>query len=101
MSKQTDGYDWDGYDWDKAAPQFAALASEDLTAEGVGGWLERWSELEKDLGEAGARASRAKSEDTQDADGRGRLPALCPGSHSKMDRRRPGAQNQTLGRAGL
>ena len=54
-------------DWQTLAPHFAALASEDLTAEGVGDWLLRWSELEKELGEAGARASRAKSEDTTDA----------------------------------
>ncbi len=52
--------------WDTVAPHFAALADEDLTAEGVGDWLLRWSEMEKHLGEAGARAGRAKSEDTTD-----------------------------------
>lgn len=51
-------------DWDTVAPHFAALAAEDLTAPGVGDWLLRWSEIEKELGEAGARAGRAKSEDT-------------------------------------
>ncbi len=54
--------------WDTVAPHFAALAQEELMAEGVGDWLLRWSELEKRLGEAGAKASRAKSEDTTDAE---------------------------------
>ncbi len=54
------------HDWDTVAPHFSALANEDLNAEGVGDWLERWSDLEKVLGEAGAKASRAKSEDTTD-----------------------------------
>ena len=58
----------DPQDWDTVAPHFAALANEDLTANGVGDWLGRWSDLERLLGEAGARASRAKSEDTTDAD---------------------------------
>jgi oligoendopeptidase F len=52
------------HDWSTVAPHFAALANEELTAEWVGDWLIRWSELEKILGEAGARAGRAKSEDT-------------------------------------
>lgn len=56
------------HEWETVAPHFAALANEDLTTEGVGGWLLRWSELEKNLGEAGARAGRAKSEDTTDAE---------------------------------
>ena len=55
-------------DWDTVAPHFAALGMEELTAGGVDDWLQRWSELEKTLGEAGAKASRAKSENTQDAD---------------------------------
>jgi len=54
-------------DWDTVAPHFAALEAEDLSAPGVGDWLLRWSELEKNLGEAGARAGRAKSENTADA----------------------------------
>jgi oligoendopeptidase F len=58
----------DPQDWNTAAPHFAALASEALTAGTVGDWLTRWSELEKVLGEAGAAAGRAKSEDTTDAD---------------------------------
>ena len=57
-------YEIDAHDWDTVAPHFAALADEDLTAQGVGDWLLRWSEIEKELGEAGARAGRAKSEDT-------------------------------------
>ncbi len=56
----------DPQNWDTVAPHFAALEREELTAQGVGDWLLRWSELEKDLGEAGARAGRAKSEDTAD-----------------------------------
>lgn len=55
-------------DWDTVAPHFAALANENLTADGVADWLGRWSELEKELGEAGAAASRAKSEDTTDTE---------------------------------
>ena len=54
--------------WDTVAPFFVALEAEDLTASGVGDWLMRWSELEKTLGEEGARAGRAKSEDTTDAE---------------------------------
>lgn len=57
----------DPSDWNTVAPHFDALASEKLTAEGVGDWLVRWSELEKTLGEAGSWAGRAKSEDTTDA----------------------------------
>ncbi|MDQ2799146.1 MAG: M3 family oligoendopeptidase [Armatimonadota bacterium] len=56
------------HEWETVAPHFAALANEDLTANGVGDWLLRWSELEKSLGEAGARAGRAKSEDTTDTE---------------------------------
>ena len=56
------------HDWKTAAPHFAALGNENLTAEGVGDWLLRWSELEKLLGEAGAQAGRAKSEDTTNQD---------------------------------
>jgi len=55
-------------DWETVAPHFAALANEEVKAEGVGDWLLRWSELEKDLGEAAAKAGRAKSEDTTDAE---------------------------------
>jgi oligoendopeptidase F len=54
------------HDWETVAPHFDALAGEDLTAQDVAGWLGRWSDLEKVLGEAGAKASRAKSEDTAD-----------------------------------
>ena len=56
----------DPHDWATAAPHFAALASEEVTAQTVGGWLGRWSDLEKTLAEAGAQAYRAKSEDTTD-----------------------------------
>lgn len=56
----------DPQQWETVAPSFAALASEELTASGVSDWLLRWSELEKTLGEAGAKAGRAKSEDTTD-----------------------------------
>lgn len=56
------------HDWNTVAPFFAALEAEDVTAAGVGNWLERWSELEKTLGEAGAQAGRAKSEDTANAE---------------------------------
>ena len=55
-----------GQNWNTAAPYFTALAAEELTADGVGDWLLRWSDLEKVLGEAGATAGRAKSEDTTD-----------------------------------
>ena len=58
----------DPQQWETVAPHFAALASEELTANGVSDWLLRWSELEKTLGEAGAKAGRAKSEDTTDAE---------------------------------
>ena len=54
------------HDWGTVAPHFDALAGADLTAQDVAGWLGRWSDLEKVLGEAGAKASRAKSEDTAD-----------------------------------
>ena len=55
------------HDWNTVAPHFEALTEEALTAATVGDWLMRWSELEKILGEAGAKAGRAKSEDTTDA----------------------------------
>ena len=58
----------DPQQWETVAPHFAALASEDLAANGVSDWLLRWSELEKTLGEAGAKAGRAKSEDTTNTD---------------------------------
>ena len=50
-------------DWHRRAA-FRRAGNEELTAEGVTDWLGRWSDLEKLLGEAGAKASRAKSEDT-------------------------------------
>ena len=53
-------------DWNTVAPYFAALEAEDVSADGVADWLLRWSELEKILGEAGAAAGRAKSENTAD-----------------------------------
>ncbi len=54
--------------WDTFGPQYAALNTEVLTAETVPGWLTRWSDLERDVRELGARLSRAKSEDTTDED---------------------------------
>ena len=56
----------DPQQWETVAPSFAALVSEELTANDVSDWLLRWSELEKTLAEAGAKAGRAKSEDTTD-----------------------------------
>ena len=58
----------DPQDWSTVAPYFSALADEDLKADDVSGWLLRWSELEKVLGEAGSWANRAKSEDTTNAE---------------------------------
>ena len=43
------------HDWNTIAPFFAALEAEELGADGVGDWLTRWSDLEKILGEAGAK----------------------------------------------
>ena len=54
----------DPHNWDTVAPHFTALANENLRASGAADWLMRWSDLEKMLAEAGAAASRAKSEDT-------------------------------------
>lgn len=53
--------------WETYAPRFQALAQEELTPNGVGDWLTRWSDLEKTLGEVGAAIYRAKSEDTANA----------------------------------
>ena len=58
----------DPHDWNTVAPHFDALAAEELTPGRVGDWLTRWSELEKILGEAGAKAGRAKSENTADTE---------------------------------
>ncbi len=58
----------DPQDWNTVAPHFEALTAEEVTADTAGDWLTRWSELEKVIGEAGAAAGRAKSEDTTDAD---------------------------------
>ncbi len=55
------------HDWNTVAPHFEALNAEELAAENVSDWLLHWSDLEKILGEAGATAGRAKSEDTTDA----------------------------------
>ena len=57
-----------GADWNSLQPHFDSLASEDLTPKGVDVWLARWSDLLKVIYEAGARAERAKSEDTTNAD---------------------------------
>ena len=58
----------DGADWSSLKPHFDALTLEELTPEGVSAWLVRWSDLLKVVHEAGARAERAKSEDTTNAD---------------------------------
>ncbi len=55
-------------DWNTIAPHFEALQSEELPAERVPGWLERWSDLERVLSEALHGAERAKSENTADAE---------------------------------
>lgn len=57
----------DPQNWETVAPHFAVLTDEVLTADGVGDWLRRWSDLEINLGEAGSQAARAKSEDTTNA----------------------------------
>ncbi len=62
----------DPQDWNTVAPYFDALTAEELSADNVDDWLMRWSELEKVLGEAGAAAGRAKSEDTTDAEAEGK-----------------------------
>lgn len=58
----------DGKDWNSLEPHFNALTAEALSPEGVGTWLMRWSDLLKVIHEAGARAERAKSEDTTDTE---------------------------------
>ncbi len=58
----------DGTNWEGLRPLFDALAAEELMPGGVGNWLLRWSDLLKVIYEAGARAERAKSEDTTDTE---------------------------------
>ena len=57
----------DGMNWNALQPAYDALARARLTPEGVADWLAQWSDLEKALVEASARAERARSEDTTDA----------------------------------
>ena len=57
----------DPYRWQTIEQHYAALLAEPLTAETVGGWLTRWSDLEAIVIEAEAAAFRAKTEDTSDA----------------------------------
>jgi oligoendopeptidase F len=60
-------------DWSSFQPAFDALLSEELTAAGVPAWLERWSGLVGQLMEINARASRAYSENTLDAQAEARV----------------------------
>ncbi len=56
----------DAHDWDTIRPHYDALTSEALSPDGVLAWLERWSDLEKQLIEARVSAYRAMTEDTAD-----------------------------------
>ncbi|WP_052351923.1 M3 family oligoendopeptidase [Deinococcus pimensis] len=52
--------------WSTFAPRYEALAAETPTAADVAAWLERWSDLIKDVGEARAALMRAKDADPTD-----------------------------------
>ena len=52
--------------WEDLAPRFDALQTQALTTETVPDWLEAWSDLAKDVGEAHAWLMRAKDENTAD-----------------------------------
>lgn len=52
--------------WTMFAPRYEALATEPLTSQDVPAWLERWSDLEKDVMEAQSRLVRAKDADPTD-----------------------------------
>src|SRR5450631_243366 len=51
------------FNWNTLEPLFAALLQEDLTAQQVPSWLNRWSDLEKALWEARAHLKRDSSWD--------------------------------------
>ncbi len=54
------------HDWLTLQPVFARLETESLSADNIGEWLTRYSDLEKTIYEAVSRAYRAKAEDTTD-----------------------------------
>ncbi len=58
----------DPHDWATIRPIYDALEHESLGPDDVPAWLERWSDLEKQLAEARTRAYRAMTEDTADTD---------------------------------
>jgi oligoendopeptidase F len=66
----------DPYSWQTIEPHYTALLAEPLTAETVGGWLARWSDLEAIMLEAQAAAFRAKTEDTTDTEAEQRYQQL-------------------------
>lgn len=52
--------------WSAFAPRYESLASEPLTPPDIAAWLERWSDLEKDVMEVQAQLMRAKDADPTD-----------------------------------
>ncbi len=56
----------DPHDWATIQPFYGALEHESLGPDDVPAWLERWSDLEKQLAEARTRAYRAMTENTAD-----------------------------------
>ena len=56
----------DPLDWDTIQPHVDALLDADIDSEAVSGWLQRWSDLNAVLQEAGARIYRAVTENTAD-----------------------------------
>ncbi|GBF06801.1 oligoendopeptidase F [Deinococcus aerius] len=54
--------------WTTFAPRYEALATEPLSPGNIPAWLERWSDLEKDVMEVQAQLMRAKDADPTDRD---------------------------------
>lgn len=52
--------------WEAVAPRFEALLSQPLSEDTVPIWLEEWSRLAEEVGEAAALVSIAHSQDTED-----------------------------------
>lgn len=62
--------------WETYRPRYEALRSAELTAADVPAWLERWSALDAELGEAGAKLSTHADLHTDDEAAQGRYQAF-------------------------
>ena len=83
--------------WEDLAPRFHTLQTQTLTTETVSDWLEAWSDVAKDVGEAHAWLMRAKDENTADEGAEAAYETLMREVMPNVDTASQGLRERLLG----